>query len=211
MAKLTIFGATGGTGRQLVRQALDAGHHVTAVVRDPARLPVRHAELEVMTADVTDPAALRPALSGRDAAVSALAASRRQGDLATAAARATLAALDACGVRRLVVVSAVPVGPPPDGEPLWSRTLVLPLLRLAFRDTYADLAVMEEELRRSRAEWTVVRPPRLVDRPLTGAYQRVVGGNVPGGTTIARADLAHAILRLLEDPATVRQVVGVAY
>ncbi|MDV7216720.1 NAD(P)-dependent oxidoreductase, partial [Streptomyces prunicolor] len=65
--KLTVFGATGGIGQEIVRQALASGHEVTAVVRDPARLTVRGAGLEVFRADLTDPEAVRPAVAGRDA------------------------------------------------------------------------------------------------------------------------------------------------
>ncbi|MDF3146555.1 NAD(P)H-binding protein, partial [Streptomyces sp. T21Q-yed] len=72
--KLTVFGATGGTGKEIVRQALDAGHQVTAVVRDPARFTVTGEQLEVFRADLADPQALRPAVAGRDAVLSGLGA-----------------------------------------------------------------------------------------------------------------------------------------
>lgn len=210
--KLTVFGATGGTGRQVVRQALDAGHSVTAVVRDPARLPVSHPALEVVTADVTEPEALHPALAGRDAAISALgASSRKHVGIASAGTRGILHAMEACGVRRFAAVSAVPVGPAPDGEGFLLRRVLTPLLRTLLREVYADLAAMEQEVRRSAVEWTVVRPPRLLDKPLTGNYRRVVGGNVPRGHSISRADLAHAMLAVLDDAATFKQAAGVAY
>jgi putative NADH-flavin reductase len=209
--KLTVFGATGGTGKEVVRQALDAGHQVAAVVRDPARLAISHSALEVVTADVTDPDSLRPALAGREAVISALGPhSRKDVGIASTAVGSILRAMDASEVRRLAVLSAVPVGPVPEGETLLYRSVALPLLRRILRDAYADLAVMEEEVRRSAVEWTIVRPPRLTDKPLTGNYRRAVGGNVPRGYTISRADVAHAMLALLDDPATVKQAVGLA-
>jgi putative NADH-flavin reductase len=209
--KLTVFGATGGTGKEVVRQALDAGHQVAAVVRDPARLAISHSALEVVTADVTDPDSLRPALAGREAVISALGPhSRKDVGIASTALGSILRAMDASEVRRLAVLSAVPVGPVPEGETLLYRSVALPLLRRLLRDAYADLAVMEEEVRRSAVEWTIVRPPRLTDKPLTGNYRRAVGGNVPRGYTISRADVAHAMLALLDDPATVKQAVGLA-
>jgi putative NADH-flavin reductase len=210
--RLTVFGATGGIGGHVVRQALDAGHEVTAVVRDPARLAVTHPALEVVTADVTDPEALRPAVAGRDAAVSALGPrSRKQVGIASAGTRAILRALEDSGVRRFAAVSAMPVGPVPEGETPLTRAVVLPLLRAVLRDAYADLAEMESEIRRSATDWTIVRPPRLTDGPLTREYRRVVGGNVPRGWSISRADVAHAMLAMPADPATVKQAVGVAY
>lgn len=210
--KLTVFGATGGTGREVVRQALAAGHQVAAVVRDPARLPISHSALEVVTAELTGPEALRPALAGREAVISALGPnSRKDAGIAALALRSILRAMETSDVRRLTVLSAAPVGQVADGEGFFYRSVVLPLLRRVLRDVYADLGAMEQEVRRSAMEWTIVRPPRLTDKPLTGTYRRVVGGNVPHGHFISRADLAHAMLATLDDPATVKQVVGVAY
>ncbi|WP_248962947.1 NAD(P)-dependent oxidoreductase [Sphaerisporangium perillae] len=210
--KLTVFGATGRTGKEVVRQALDAGHQVTAVVRDPARLSISHSALQVITADVTGPDALRPALAGRDAVISALGPnSRGEAGIASAALGSILRAMETNDVRRLVVLSAVPAGPLPEGEPFIYRSVVLPLLKRLLREVYADLGAMEEEVRRSPVEWTIVRPPRLTDKPYTGTYRRVVGGNVSRGRFISRADLAHAMLSFLDDPATVKQAVGVAY
>ncbi|MFF3438417.1 NAD(P)-dependent oxidoreductase [Streptosporangium sp. NPDC002721] len=212
--KLTVCGATGGTGREVVRQALEAGHEVTAVVRGPARLPDGLGGVRVVTADVTDPQSLRPAIEGRDAVISALGPRSRKharDGVVAPATRGILSALEICGVRRLVAVSAAPVGPSPQGDPFLDREIMTPLIRRVLRDVYTDLGAMEEAIRGSDTEWTVIRPPRLLDKPLTGTYRLAVGGNVPGGRTIARSDLAHAILAVLDDPATAGQVVGVAY
>lgn len=208
---LTVFGATGGIGQEIVRQALSAGHRVTAVVRDPARLTVTGGGLEVFRADLTDPRALRAAVAGRDAVLSGLGArSRKDAGVATRLTRTVLGAMEAEGVRRLLVVSAAPVGPEPVGDGLVDR-VARRLVSAALRDIYADLRAMESELDRSFADWTVVRPPRLQDKPLTGTYRTVVGGFPPHGRFIARADVAHAMLAMTGDAATVRQGVGVAY
>ncbi|QKW51765.1 NAD(P)-dependent oxidoreductase [Streptomyces buecherae] len=211
--RLTVFGATGGTGRLLVRQALDAGHQVTAVVRDPARLAVTHPELTVVTApDLTDERALRPAVAGRDAVLSAVGApTNKRAGIASAAARGIVRAMAAGDVRRLVAISAAPVGEIPQGEALLGRAVMWPLVRAAFRKVYADLAVMERVVAASDTDWTLVRPPRLLDRPLTGTYRTALGTGVRDGHSLSRADLAHAMLALLDDPRAVRQYVGVAY
>jgi putative NADH-flavin reductase len=211
--KVTVFGATGRIGEQVVRQALDAGHKVTAVVRDPARFDVSHPALEVATVPgLTDPEVLRPVLEGSDAAISGVGPrGRKDGPVASSATRGILHAMEASGVRRLVAVSAVPVGPVPEGESFVNRRIVLPLISAFARDVYADLAAMEDEIRRSTTEWTIVRPPKLVNKPLTGTYRTCVGGNVPRGYSISRADVAHAMLAALDDPATVKQAVGIAY
>ncbi|MFF1475654.1 NAD(P)H-binding protein [Streptomyces mirabilis] len=209
--KLTVFGATGGIGQEIVRQALDSGHQVTAVVRDPARLTVTGAGLEAFRADLTDPQALRPAVAGRDAVLSGLGArSRKDAGIATRLTHTVLGAMEAEGVRRLLVVSAGPVGPDPEGAALADRA-ARGLVSLILKDVYADLAAMEGELARSTTDWTVVRPPRLQNKPVTGSYRTVVAGFPLKGRFIGRADVAHAMLAMINDPGTVKQGVGVAY
>ncbi|MFJ4779570.1 NAD(P)-dependent oxidoreductase [Streptomyces sp. NPDC088762] len=214
--KLTVFGATGGVGHEVVKQALAAGHEVTAVVRDPARLDVpAHDRLEVaVVPDLTDEEALVPVLAGRVAVISALgAASNKQAKLtpiAGPALRSIVSAMDRAGVRRLSAVSAAPVAPDAPEDGALARVVVYPLLRRLLRDVYADLAVMEATISASTTEWTVIRPPRLLNRPHTGAYRRAVDGNVPGGKVIARADVADALLTTLTDPSTTGHAIGVA-
>lgn len=209
--KLTVFGATGGTGQEIVRQALDAGHQVTAVVRDPARFTMTGERLEVFRADLTDAQALRPAVAGRDAVLSGLGArSRKDAGIATRLTRTVLGAVESEGVRRLVVVSAAPVGPAPEDDGFLDRTM-RGIVSAVLKDIYADLREMEAELARSATDWTVVRPPRLQDKPLTGTYRKVLGGFPRTGRFLARADVAHAMLAALGDRATVKQGVGVAY
>jgi putative NADH-flavin reductase len=211
--KMTVFGATGRIGGDVVRQALATGHNVTAVVRDPARFEVSHEALEVATVPgLTDPDVLRPALEGSEAAISGVGPrGRKDGPVASTATRGILGAMKVTGVRRFEAVSAVPVGPVPEGESFVNRRILLPFISAFARDVYADLAEMEDEIRRSATEWTIVRPPRLVNKPLTGKYRTVVGGNVPRGYSISRADVADAMLKMLSDPATFGQAVGIAY
>jgi putative NADH-flavin reductase len=211
--KLTVFGATGGIGGHVVRQALDAGHTVTAVVRDRARLAVPDQPgLHVVTVDgLTSPGPLEPALLGSDAVVSGIGPSARgQAGVATVATRAITGAMAAAGVRRIVAVSAVPVGPIPADEAFVRRRIAYPIISRVLRPVYDDLGTMEADLRRSGCEWTVVRPPRLDDKPLTGRYRLAFGANVSNGAFVSRADVAHAMLALLTDPRAIDEAVGVA-
>ncbi|MER7946309.1 NAD(P)H-binding protein [Streptomyces sp. NPDC096079] len=209
--KLTVFGATGGIGQEIVRQALASGHEVTAVVRDPARLTVTGTRLTVRRDDLTDPEALRAAVAGRDAVLSGLGArTRADAGVAARLTRSVLTAMEAEKTRRLLVVSAAPLGPVPDGQALVDRA-VLSIVNAVLKDVYADLRVMEADLAASGADWTSVRPPKLTDGQGTGQYRAVVGGTPPRGRSLARADVAHAMLAMIDDLATVRQGVGVAY
>ncbi|MER6613337.1 NAD(P)-dependent oxidoreductase [Streptomyces xantholiticus] len=208
---LTVFGATGGIGQEIVRQALAAGHRVTAVVRDPARFPVTGRGLEVLCSDLKDPRDLRPAVAGQDAVLSGLSPRRRSDAGITARlTRSVLAAMEAEGTRRLLVVSAAPLGTPPEHEPLLDRAM-MSVVGTVLKPVYDDLRVMESELARSATDWTALRPPKLLDKPLTGEYRMAVGGNPRSARSIGRADVAHAMLSMTHDPATLEQGVGVAY
>ncbi|MEW2523345.1 NAD(P)H-binding protein [Streptomyces sp. NPDC047071] len=211
--RITVFGASGGIGGEIVRQGLAAGHEVTAVVRDPARLTATGERLEVVRADLTDAEELRGAVAGRDAVLSGLGARGREDARAGIATRLTvsvLRAMEAEGVRRLLVVSAAPLAPVAEREPLADRAMMAVVSRV-LKPVYADLRVLEDELARSATDWTSVRPPRLLDKPLTGVYRTAVGHNPRSARQIGRADVAHAMLTMIDDPATVKQGVGVAY
>jgi putative NADH-flavin reductase len=196
---ITVFGATGGTGRHVVAQALDAGHQVTAVVRDAARLAVpARAGLTVFTAPPDDRAAVRQAVADADAVVDALGV-RVTGPTTFRAdtARVVTAAMRDAGVRRLVAVSAS--GAHTTGDSLPIRLLVKPVLGQFLRHQFADMLAMEEVVRASGLDWTIVLPPQLTDRPATGRIRRRVGGNVRGSYTMTREDLATAVLQAITD------------
>jgi putative NADH-flavin reductase len=219
--KLTIFAATGGIGRQILEQAVAAGHDVTAVVRNPKKLS---RQVRVVTADLAaaDPAVLESAVDGADAVLSGLGPrSNSEAGVARQGTRAIVAAMQATGVRRIVVVSAAPIGTVPSpgrpkppkhdpGDGFFMRHLFSPLTKAALRKHYADLALMEDILRDSGLDWTVVRPPRLTDKPLTGTYRTAYGQNLRRGFLISRADVAHYMLRVLAQPETIKQAAGIA-
>ena len=223
--KLTIFAATGGIGRQISEQAVDAGYDVTAVVRNPQKLPGDLSrQVRVVTADLAapDPAMLKSAVEGADAVLSGLGpTSNSEAGVATQGTRAIVAAMNATGARRIVVVSAAPIGTVPSpgrpnppkhdpGDGFVLRHLLSPLTKAALRKHYADLAQMEDVLRDSDLDWTAVRPPRLTDKPLTGTYRMTYGQNLRRGLFISRADVAHYMLRALDQPETVKQTIGIA-
>jgi uncharacterized protein YbjT (DUF2867 family) len=220
--KLTVFAATGRIGRQLLEQALAAGHDVTAAVRNPHALSGGRARVVAADLGAADPAVLEAAVAGADAVLSGLGPrSRADAGIASRGTAAIVAAMQAAGVRRVVAVSAAPVAtvaspgrpdPPAHdpGEGLVMRRVLTPLLRASLRDVYADLALMEDVLRDSGLDWTVVRPPRLTDGPLTASYRTAVGRNLRRGLLVSRADVAHLMLAALDQPQTIGQAVGVA-
>jgi putative NADH-flavin reductase len=209
--RITVIGATGGIGTEVTRQALAAGHEVTAPVRRPERMSVAHERLSVERVDVGDPEQLRNAMKGSDAIVSALGPRPGQANptVLRDGARAALTAMREAEVTRLVIVSADGAFIEPTDGPVM-RYVLKPIVMRVLREHFVDVRAMEALVRGSDADWTIVRPPRLTDKPGTGRYRTALDGTVRRGVTIARADVAHAILRAIADPGTIRHVVGVA-
>jgi putative NADH-flavin reductase len=220
--KLALLGATGGVGREVLSQAIAAGHAVTAVVRNPSKLP---ADVDVVRQDLATPDAdvLAVAMREVDAVISAVGPHRAaEAGIVAPATAAITHAMDCAGVRRLVVISAAPVGVVPSihqphpprydpGDDLLMRYLLSPLIRRLFGRHYTDLAAMEDLLQDGSLDWTSVRPPRLTNGPLTRTYRTAIDRNVRHGLFISRRDVAHLMLTVLQQRETVRHAIGVAY
>jgi putative NADH-flavin reductase len=191
---VVVLGAAGRTGRLIVAEALRSGHRVTAAVRNPASIPTTQ-DLRVERADVRDTDSLRAVIHGHDAVVSAIGPAGRKADnLYSDGARTTVAAMQACGVNRLLAITSVGVRHDDPHHAWWYRGLIRPI----GADLYADMARMEQIVRGSDLDWTFVRPTYLQDRESTGAY-RVTNNSTPkGGWRIARTDVAHFIVEELE-------------
>jgi putative NADH-flavin reductase len=209
--KLTVLGATGGVGRQLVSKALTDGHRVTAVVRDPARLGLEHRHLTVARADALDAGSLKAVVDGVDAVLSGVGAASPRDPLnpASTSTRAAVEAMAATDTRRIVVISAAPLNRSGAGDPWFTRRVFYPLLWNRLGELYTDLERMEAALAGSGLDWTAVRPPRLLDGEGTGRYRRAVDAS-PGGSSISRADVARAMLDMLADPTTIGHAIGVS-
>jgi putative NADH-flavin reductase len=208
--KLTVFGATGKTGRHVVEQALDAGHEVAAFVRNPAKLELRHERLRVVQGDIADAAEVREAVRGQDAVISALGQTKTSSkDVLTVAARHLVPAMQDEGARRLVTLVGAGV-PDERDEGSLGRTLMRGLMKLVARHVLEDAERHAEIVRSSDLEWSLVRPPRLTDGPKQGEYR--TGYLQLGGTnTISRADLADFMLTLATDGRYVREAPMVSY
>ncbi len=177
--KLTIFGATGGVGACLVQEALAAGHQVTAVVRDPARLPVASGPgLRVLTADIMDPAAIEPAITAADAVLTSVGP-RGTGPtrVITDSINSIVAAMQKGGTGRLIMVSGSIAA---DDGGFFLRSAVKPVARRTFlRHICADMLAAEAEVETSGLDWTIVRPPRLTSKPASGSYRTATEASPP--------------------------------
>ena len=201
--KLVVFGASGKTGRELVTQALEAGHEVTAFVRDPSKLDLSHERLRIVKGDVGDEAVVSLAVRGQDAVLSALGPSKPAFNSMTLAARHILPAMKKHGVRRLVTLTGAGVPDPNDRPKLFNHFITFLLKRIS-PGVLEDAVRHVKQVRASDTEWTIVRVGRLNDGPKTGSVQTGWVGTGPK-PFISRADTAAFMLRELTERKHVRQ------
>lgn len=210
--RILVVGATGGTGREVVRQALERGFEVTALARDPAKLGIEHPRLEVVRGDVLQPATLEPAVRGADAVVCALGHQRWLGP-SRILSRGTgnlLRAMSAAGVPRLVCETSLGVGDSAGRLGLYYTLFVLPVI-LPFY--YWDKTRQERAIAASTGEWVIVRPVVLTDRPARPAGGAVRTGRDVGSwlwtARVPRADVAAFLLDQTTDDRHLGTAVGV--
>lgn len=206
--RLFILGATGGIGRQLVNQALERHHQVTAFVRSPQKLGAARDGLTVIEGDVRNTDAMSAVLAGHEAVLSALGPpGPARNTITSDSAQAIVTAMQTVGVRRLLVVGVAALF---SDIGMLGRVLRNTLLR----NIADDSAEMERIVKATRLDWTIVRPPRLTNGPRTEHYGVAID-HLPkgagGNATISRADVAHFMLDEVEQPAHIRRVVGIAY
>jgi putative NADH-flavin reductase len=206
--KLVVLGATGGTGLEIVRQAVERGHSVTAFVRSPDRLRPWQERINVCQGDLLNSRELQQVIQGHDLVLSAFGPRTPRSDtdrhLLERFANALAAAMEPAGVRRVIVESVA----------FLFKDSILPpayvLGRLFFSSIVSDAEAMERIFASTDLEWTMVRPPELTDNAYTGKY-RIREGHLPRfGLKISRADVADMMIKLAENGASIRKVVGIA-
>ena len=204
--KIAIFGASGKTGLEVVKQALENGHAVTAFVRDPARLLLEDDKLALVKGDVFDPGSVAQAVEGQDAVVCVLGAGNdlKKTNVRTIGTVNIISAMKKNNVQRLVVVTAMGVGDSWDTLSMMNKFFFATLLKSSRDDHEAqESAVLE-----SGVEWTIIRPSGLQDSPHTGEYD--YGENILAKkSTIARADVADLIIKSLADTQLVGKAVTI--
>ncbi|MFI9307579.1 NAD(P)-dependent oxidoreductase [Streptomyces triculaminicus] len=205
MAKIALFGATGTIGSRVLREALDRGHQVTAVVRDPAKVTEQHPNLTVTPGDVLDPASVTEAARGRDVVVSAVGGGDGPGHLATIepAAKSLVAGLRALGdeAPRLVAVGGAGSLRTPDGKQVWDAE-GLPEFLLQIMHAHGDALDFYRTV--SDVRWTNISPAGLIEPgERTGTYRTALDDLVvdaDGKSRISAEDYAVALIDEIETP-----------
>jgi putative NADH-flavin reductase len=208
--KLLIFGSTGGTGRELLKQALDQGHDVAAFARNVEKLDdINHANLQLVRGDVLDPTSVESAVAGHDAVLCAIGAGAERTTLREDGTRNIVKAMEQAGVQRLICLSSLGVGDSRANLPFFTKYIIVGIF---LRHAFADHERQEAIVKRSSLDWTIVRPPHLKDGPHTGTYRHgfpTTDRQIRGG--ISRADVADFMVKQLTDATYLHQTPEVSY
>ncbi|MCI0405825.1 MAG: SDR family oxidoreductase [candidate division Zixibacteria bacterium] len=209
--KILIVGATGGTGRQLVLQALERGLAVTALAREPAKLGIEHPNLRIVQGDVLDYAAVEAAVKGQEAVVSALGHKRYFGPsrILSEGTRNILRAMEAHGVRRFICQTSLGIGDSAGRMGIYYTFIVCPLVVPFY---FWDKTRQERLIAESKLDWVIVRPGQLTNGEKRGAIRHGAEiGNYLFTVSISRADVAGFILNQLTDDYYLGTAVGVCW
>ena len=207
---ILVIGANGGIGLQTVDQALAAGYHVRALVRNPANLTLTHPNLEIIKGDVLHPETYAAHLARVDAVISALGVRHNKPTTLYSQGNAILLQqMQLAGASRIFCISASGL----DVNPTHSvivRWLTKNVLQKILRNMYADLRLMEKLIKQSEVDWTIIRPPRLTNKPATGHHRIAIDQTLDKAYAIARADVAHFMLNNIFNPTTFGATVEIA-
>ena len=202
--KLLIFGSTGGTGRELLTQALEQSHQVTAHARNPAKLDdIKHANLQVVRGNVLDPASVESAVAGQEAVLSTIGAGAVRTTLRENGTRNIIEAMEKTGVKRLISQSSLGVGDSRANLPFFTKYIIVSVF---LRHAFADHERQEAIIKQSSLDWIIVRPPHLTDGSGTGNYRHGFPTTVKRiQGKISRADVADFMLKQLTDDTYLHQ------
>ena len=206
-----IFGSTGGTGRQIVTQALEQGHHVTAFARSPEKLNIAHENLQVLQGNVLDYPSVEQAIVGQEVVLCALGlpAIMDKSQLRANGTKNIIRAMEKTGVRRLICQSSNGVGDTSKTLPFFTKYIIVPFM---LRRVFADHEIQEELIKESQLDWIIVRPTALTDGKKTGVYQQgLTLDNRTATFKISRADVADFMLKQLVDNHYLHNTPSISY
>ena len=206
--KVLIIGATGATGQILMREALEQGHEVTALARDPSAMAPEDPHLRVLQGNALDASSVEAAVTGQDAVLSALGTrSARPTTLFSESTHNVISAMNKHGVRRLICITGIGAGDSKGHVGFLYDRIMLPFV---VKNVYEDKTRQEEAIKQSDLDWVIVRPARLIDEPAKGEYSVFLRGSYTA-TKISRADVAAFMLAQLTDDTYVRKMPVISY
>jgi len=208
--KLIIFGSTGCTGRQVVTQALEQGHDVTAFARSPEKLDQKHEKLQVIKGNVLDFSSVERAIQGQDVVLCALGMPPKdKNNLRANGTKNIIRAMEKTGVKRFICQSSFGVGDTSETLPFLMKYIIVPFI---LRRAFADHEIQESYIKESQLDWIIARPVALTDGEHTGSYQHgFTADNKTVTFKISRADTADFMLKQLADNNYLQRTPSISY
>ena len=204
--KLAVFGGSRGVGRQVIEQALAAGHEVQALLRNPDAFDLTHPQLTIVPGNVVEAADVAASIAGADAVVCSLGNTKNNPtNVVTVGTKQIIRAMQAADVRRLVVVTSIGVGDSADQVPLAFKMLMKTVLKGVMEDKEGQ----ETAVKASDLDWIIIRPGGLTDGPRTGSYKAGLDKSIRAGQ-VSRADVAEFVLKQLTDDTFLRQTPAIS-
>ena len=206
--KIIIFGASGATGHELVKQALTYDHLITAFVRDPSKLNLKNKNLEIVQGDVKDYASVENAIKGHDAVLSALGVSKplKNDPVVIEGVKNILLAMEKLNIMRFVYLSFLAVGQGRND----AGFLIKHVISRIVHNEIEDHQEKEALIKASNREWTIIHPPKLTNGVKKGIYR--IGENIKSTSffpTLSRVDLADFMIKQLNDNRFLRKTVRI--
>lgn len=208
--KIAVFGSTGSVGQQVVAQALEQGHDVTAHTRRPEKFQKPHPNLTVVQGDVLESDSVKAAAAGQDGVICTLGMPLRNKDgLRARGTKNIVSAMEEVGVKRLVCLSGLGVGDSLQTLPFFYRYFIIPVI---LRHVYADHEVQEGYVKNSGLDWILARPANFVEGDRTGSYRH--GFKEMDSSyklKISHGDVADFLLRQMADNRYLHQTTSLSY
>ncbi len=207
--KILIFGATGGTGKELVKQALEKGHQVTAFLRTPKKLEIQNSKLQVLKGDVLNNQEVSNAVRNHGVVFCTLGMpASDKSTLRTNGTANIVKAMKENGVKRFICQTSLGFGDSKEVLPWYMKYLIVPfVLKNAFKDHELQEAVIEE----SNLDYTIVRPGNMTNGKRTGNYKHGFEPTEKIKLKVSRADVAHFMLNQIDNEEYLRKKAGISY
>ena len=211
--RIVLWGTTGLTGREVLIQALEAGHEVTAIVRNPEYIEIEHVNLSVVYGDILNSQSVEDNLAGGEIVISAVGSgasfiqARKPTTLYSVGFANIVAAMRKYNIHRFIALLSVGTVQDPN-EAFIHKKVIRPLIK----GTYDDMRRAENVLAGcDDLDWIGIRPLRLMNTPRTGKYRTAANFLPPGGVEISRADVAELMLKQISSNEHLRSYVTIAY
>jgi len=212
MKNIIVFGSTGPTGREFVKQALDEGHELTVIVRDPTSLNLKHHKMKVIKGDVFECSSFENELLGKDSVISCLGSGGKTKPtlIYSKGMENIISAMKKSKVNRLICISAMGLSTN-DKMGFLGKILTKFVAQIIYKEPYKDMRLMEKILGKTNLAWTIVKPPMLTNKVKTGVYRLGINEHISRPLSISRADVANYMLRSIDESKTFGAKVEIAY